>query len=68
MDNITDEELARLKACTSEQEWNDTCSVIKKARNGNFPDDWWPKVMQSGLAESVAKTWGGTAELKLHRL
>jgi hypothetical protein len=58
MDNITEEELNRLRNSKNEEDWNDACDAIKAARGGRYPSDWWPKVMQSGLSAQVAKNWG----------
>lgn len=55
--NITAEELERLRNTKNETEWNDACDAIKKARNGDYPSDWWAKVMTSGLAAGVALKW-----------
>jgi len=64
---ITEEELASLKATRSDNEWNRVCLEIKTARGGVYPSDWWPVVMASGLAESIAKGWAipGTAEIQI---
>lgn len=51
--NLTQEEITRLKATKSEQEWNDVCDEIKTARAGQYAPDWWPRVMQSGLAAEI---------------
>lgn len=58
MSNITEEELERLRSCKNDDDWSAACDAVKKARNGRYPDDWWAKVMQSGLAAQVAKNWG----------
>lgn len=57
-DGITQEELDRLRSSKNENDWNAACDAIKKARNGRYPFDWWPKVMMSGLADEVANNWG----------
>ncbi len=48
--NLTNEEIIRLEATKNEQEWNDVCDEIKTARNDQYPPDWWPRIMLSGLA------------------
>ncbi len=63
--NITDEEIASLKAVTSSDEWNDACTVIKATRDGAFPSDWWPKVIQSGLANNIFTSFGGNPEITI---
>jgi hypothetical protein len=57
MDNITEAELTKLAATNTEEEWNDACDAVKKARGGAYPPDWFAKVMMSGLAAKVMKGW-----------
>lgn len=57
IENLTDEEIIRLKATKSEQEWNDVCDEIKTARDGQYPNDWFMRVMVSGLAEQIKARW-----------
>ena len=63
--NITQEELDRLKACTTSQEWSDTCDAIKDARDGQYPPDWWAKVILSGLAREVTARWGSDDQIHI---
>lgn len=46
---ITDAELATLEEAKNDTEWNNACQVIKTARDGAFPSDWYQKVMQAGV-------------------
>lgn len=62
--NITDEEIEVLESCKSAKEWDQACDLIKKARNGKYPPDWWPKVKLSGLMERVLNSFGETGEIK----
>lgn len=62
---ITDEEISLLKACGSEEEWNSTCDKIKKARGGKYPNDWWPKIVQSGMMKSIVSKFGGSTEITI---
>lgn len=55
--NITEAEIDKLKASKNEQAWNAVCDEIKKARAGQYPPDWWAKVMQSGLAANIQDSW-----------
>jgi len=63
--NLTQEEMASLESCQSEEEWNALCNDIKNARDGQYPPDWWPKVKLSGLGERVASKWGSKFEVKV---
>ena len=55
--NITLEEIRFLMNTKNEKEWNETCSVIKRARDDRYPPDWWPVIMQSGLAADIMSRW-----------
>ena len=63
MENITDQEIEMLKACKTEEDWDKTCDTIKKARNGKYPIDWFPKVILSGLMDQIMGQ--GTSEIKV---
>ena len=62
---ITKEELERLEACQTADEWADACDAVKAARDGNYPEDWWPKVKLSGMMDRILERWDETSELKL---
>jgi len=55
--NITDEEIKALENTKSEDEWNAECDKIKRARDGQYPPDWWAGVSQSGLMHRVHLSW-----------
>lgn len=56
--NITEDELGELERCASSEEWNAACDSIKRRRGGQYPTDWWPRVMKSGLAARVMRKFG----------
>ena len=47
---LTTEEFNALKAAKSEKEWNGVCDKVKAARGGEYPADWFPRVILTGLA------------------
>lgn len=55
--NLTDDEMKALKNTKSSVEWNAQCDKIKRARNGEYPPDWWAKIQLSGFMHSVAANW-----------
>lgn len=55
--NITDSEIANLKATRSSIEWNSVCDGIKTARGGEYPPDWWSRIMMTGLAAQIHDAW-----------
>jgi hypothetical protein len=52
--NITTSEISALENCKSEKEWDQICDQIKADRSGNYPPDWYDKVMLSGLMSRVS--------------
>ena len=51
--NLTNEEMGKLEAAKSTAEWNDCCDEIKRARGGQYPPDWYQRVIMTGLAQRV---------------
>jgi hypothetical protein len=47
----------QLKNAKSEVEWNAICDGVKNSRGGKYPDDWYGKVILSGLAGKVSRNW-----------
>lgn len=70
MKPITEAELNSLKATKNEREWNAACDAIKKARNGSYPDDWWPKVKLTGLMDAIFASWDkpGDPEIRVETI
>lgn len=56
-DLLTEEELTSLREARSEQQWNSACDRIKGARQGQYPDDWFARVLMSGLLRRAQSTW-----------
>lgn len=46
---LTDEELQLLETVNTEDEWNDACDKVKKARGGKYPPDWYARVIAGGV-------------------
>lgn len=63
--DITEQELAMLEAVATEDEWNEACDKIKKARNGTYPPDWWTRVRLSGMMGRIVKRFDGVTEPKI---
>lgn len=66
--NISDEELFSLVSTTDVVEWNAVCDDIKKARDGQYPPDWFPVVMMSGLAADIQEDWSAPCKLRSEAL
>jgi len=56
-DRITQRELNALANTKSQEEWSKVEEAIKGARDGYYPEDWFEKVINSGLAEKVQANW-----------
>ncbi len=50
---LTEEEMIMIKSACGGYEWNDVCDAIKEARNGQYPPDWFEKVLGAGLIEEA---------------
>jgi len=61
--NLTDTELTQPKATTCEHEWNNQCDAIKRVRNGEYPPDWFQRMMLSGLMSRIMASWGAEKSL-----
>jgi len=65
--NITKEQLKSLEDCQSASDWRAACDAIKDASQSKvaYPDDWFEKVMASGLADRVTARWGASSDLTI---
>jgi len=66
--NLSDEEMDRLDACETAEDWGLACDAIKEARGGMYPDDWWDRVKLSGMMDEIMGRWGANSELTLTKL
>jgi hypothetical protein len=48
--------LNRLRYSKSEEEWNFICDEMKK-EYGGYPEDWYQKVIRSGLIIETQMFW-----------
>ena len=55
--NLTDAELQRMKDASSEEEWNEGCDAVKESRGGQYPGDWFAKIIMSGLGPRKQVEW-----------
>jgi hypothetical protein len=55
--SLTDDEMDRLRKATTGREWGDVCDDIKSARDGQYPHDWFRKVLASGLLHELQQKW-----------
>ena len=57
--NLTAEELQHLSNASTADEWNGICDAVKDKRHGQYPPDWFAKVLASGLAQKKSDEWAG---------
>ena len=43
-----------MRQSTSEAEWNDRCDAVKEAHGNQYPWDWLPRIVLSGIAGEAA--------------
>jgi hypothetical protein len=55
--NLTEAEVAKFRAAKSEAEWNRLCDEVKRSRGGNYPADWYAKIIMTGLIHEVRRNW-----------
>lgn len=63
--NLTDEELEEIEKIQTSEEWKALCLAVKGRRNGQYPPDWYPKVLASGLADRVLARFGEDAQIRI---
>ncbi len=51
--NITNQELKKLEDALDGIEWDKTVDEIKRNRNGEYPPDWYAKVILGDLKPKV---------------
>jgi hypothetical protein len=51
---LTQDEIEMIKEAT-EQTWDEICSEIRNRRGGEYPPDWWEKIVMGGIALPEAR-------------
>jgi len=70
---ITEQEIETLEKAMTENDWNNACDKIKGARGGQYPEDWWQRVVLNGMMDAFGRrssvnTKIKTQERTFHRL
>jgi hypothetical protein len=52
-------ELLRLRSSQSQDEWNAICDEVKSSRGGQYPHEWYAKVIASGVVDQATARFGG---------
>ena len=56
---------ALMESSTSTAQWNANAQRVKRECGGDYPEFWYPAIMQSGLAKRVLAKFGQTPDLKI---
>lgn len=62
---LTAEEMAMLDAVSTAEEHRVACDKIKDARGGDYPPDWYEKMLASGKNDRIIRRYGGTPEFTI---
>ena len=57
--NLTDDEARALDVASDANAWNFACRAVKLARGGEYPTDWFPRVVLSGFAAQKEEQFKG---------
>ena len=55
--NLTDNEVTKLENTKSAAEWKVICDEIKMARGGQWPPDWFDRIVVSGRMSRARWNW-----------
>ena len=53
----------KLIRITSAREWNDLARQVKRENGGQYPDWWFPKIIQSGFADQILAEFGASTKI-----
>lgn len=62
--SLTEEQLTTLSKTTNETEWNAAASSIKAANGGEYPSDWYARVLKTGFLYNMTVKWASAAGKK----
>ena len=64
---MTEEQMQSLESCRTAPEWRKACNEIKASTPSKvcYPDDWFAKVVESGLMDRITSRWGGSSDLSV---
>lgn len=63
-EKLTDAEIIDLGKTRDEREWNDVCDRIKAARGGNYPREWFNRIVRSGFMAQTQRSWALGEEIR----
>jgi len=67
---MTEEQIKMLESCATPRQWRAACDEIKAASPSKvcYPDDWFAKVVESGLMDRITSRWSGSSDLSVTKV
>ena len=65
-EKLTDAEIIDLGKTRNEREWGEVCDRIKAARGGNYPREWFRRIVVSGFMAQTQRSWALGREIEEH--
>lgn len=63
MSKMSAEELAAVKGSKTEAQYVVAVDAVKGAHGGQYPDDWYAKMVLSGECRRIGAQWGDDAKI-----
>ena len=54
---MTETQIQQLLRTKSEAEWNAVCDEIKRTNGGDYPSDWYARVIIAGVINTAQANW-----------
>jgi len=65
MSAMTDAQVALMASSNSAADWQNNLEQVQKEHDGQYPDDWYAKIIESGLVRRVATKFGQTGDIAI---
>lgn len=62
---LTDSEFESLNGAASEAEWTEAIRLVKLSRGGEYPSDWYARILAPGIPTMVAARFGASARIHI---
>ena len=63
-EKLTRDEIIDLGKTRNEREWGEVCDRIKAARGGNYPREWFRRIVVSGFMAQTQRSWALGEEIR----
>lgn len=65
MSNMSEKEVDLMRNSGSEQEWEKNCDIVKANHGGQYPEDWYARIVLSRAMRDTTAKWGGTDQITI---